>query len=209
MSRGARKRGRRGQILEAAKRCLARYGFEKLTMDDVGREVGLNKASLYYYYRSKEALVSDVLTSEAKVYIDSLRKKVEAEQGCAGKIQTYLIERLRISQHVVGLHNMSLGSFRAVRPFFRKLHQQFKDEEVVFLEKVLAGCIEKGELAECEVGRVAKSIFTVAEAYKSEVLDNPLASAEEPVDYASVEEDLTFKVSLLLKGLLLNGVRSV
>ena len=75
---------RRNNILEAARQCLARFGFDKMTLDDVGKIVGLNKASLYYYYSSKEALIIDVLTTEAVEYIESLREKVESVSSSAG-----------------------------------------------------------------------------------------------------------------------------
>jgi hypothetical protein len=32
----------------------ARFGYEKAALDDTGEIVGLNKASLYYYNKSKE-----------------------------------------------------------------------------------------------------------------------------------------------------------
>jgi len=196
---------RRQEILDAARKCLAQYGFEKMTMDDVGRSVGLNKASLYYYYSSKDALVTDVLTSEAHVFIKELQEKVEAVQGCRNRIQTYLIERFRISQKVVNVHNMSLGSFRRIRPLFRELHQQFREDEVAFLAKILEECRKKKELDTCDASRVAKSIFMLAEAYKLQVVDDPSSPPDSQVDYASVEEDLVYSVSLILGGL---GCRS-
>ena len=41
---------KREQILKAAAECLSQYGYEKTTLSDIGKLVGLNKASLYYYY---------------------------------------------------------------------------------------------------------------------------------------------------------------
>lgn len=195
------KESRRNEVLEAARSCLARYGFDKMTMDDVGREVGLNKASLYYYYRSKEAMVSDVLKSEANYYIQALRQKVEIASGCSNRIQTYLIERFRISQHVVNLHHMSLNNFRQLRPLFRRLNRQFREDEVDFISKILQHCLEKGEIGVCDVRKVAKSIFLIAEAYKTEVVENPDLPPDSRVDYTSIEDDLVFTVSLILDGL--------
>lgn len=192
---------RKSQILEAARRCLSRYGFEKMTMDDVGREVGLNKASLYYYYKNKDAIVTDVLTSEASQYIDALRAKVESVDGCSKRIQIYLVERFRISQRVVNLHNMSLRNFRQIRPLFRELHKKFRAEEVAFIGHILNYCITEGDFVKCDVDRVAKSIWAVAEAYKSEVIDNPETSPDAPVDYTAIENDLVYTVSLIVNGL--------
>ncbi len=40
-------------ILESAQRQFAHYGFSKVTMDEIAQEVGMGKASLYYYFPDK------------------------------------------------------------------------------------------------------------------------------------------------------------
>ena len=49
------------EILKAASECFARFGYEKTTLDDIGKMVGLNKASLYYYYKNKEDIFAEVV----------------------------------------------------------------------------------------------------------------------------------------------------
>lgn len=54
---------RRRSIVEAAAAVFAEMGIEAATLEEIGERVGLSKASLYYYVKSKEALVADVLES--------------------------------------------------------------------------------------------------------------------------------------------------
>jgi AcrR family transcriptional regulator len=60
------------EILKAASDCFARYGYEKTTLDDIGKMVGLNKASLYYYYKNKEAIFSEVVFEETEALFQAL-----------------------------------------------------------------------------------------------------------------------------------------
>lgn len=70
-ARGARKRGRpkstpeaeprREALVLAAYRRLAEAGFEGLRTRDVADEVGVNIATLHYYFPSKEALIRGVV----------------------------------------------------------------------------------------------------------------------------------------------------
>jgi AcrR family transcriptional regulator len=53
-----------GRILDGALRALARYGVAKLTLDDVAREAGCSRATLYRYFPGKTALLHAVLQSE-------------------------------------------------------------------------------------------------------------------------------------------------
>src|SRR5262249_21199824 len=44
------------RILDAAERLLARFGYKKTTMEDIAREAGLGKRTLYLHVASKEAV---------------------------------------------------------------------------------------------------------------------------------------------------------
>ena len=49
---------REAAIIDAVHNLLAQKGYELMTMDDVAREVGIAKASLYKHFPSKEALAA-------------------------------------------------------------------------------------------------------------------------------------------------------
>jgi len=52
------------RIVEATLRALACYGLTKLTVDDVAREAGCSRATLYRYFPGKGALLAAVVASE-------------------------------------------------------------------------------------------------------------------------------------------------
>jgi AcrR family transcriptional regulator len=52
---------RRDLIVRAAAEVIAEMGLERATLDAVGDRVGLSKASLYYYVKSKEELLGHVI----------------------------------------------------------------------------------------------------------------------------------------------------
>lgn len=62
------KRGRETAILEAATRVLSSRGFDALTMDEVAREAGLAKGTLFLYYKHKEDLVLAVFSAMAEAF---------------------------------------------------------------------------------------------------------------------------------------------
>ncbi|MEN8158475.1 MAG: TetR/AcrR family transcriptional regulator [Myxococcota bacterium] len=55
--RHASPEARRAQILDAARTCLSRKGYHGTTMDDLVRESGLSKGSLYWHFESKEEVL--------------------------------------------------------------------------------------------------------------------------------------------------------
>ena len=58
---GARARSKREQILEGARRVFLREGFAATSTDELVREAGVSKRTLYAYYPGKEELFVEVL----------------------------------------------------------------------------------------------------------------------------------------------------
>jgi AcrR family transcriptional regulator len=58
-------RSPRDRILDATLTCVARVGLGKTTLDDVAREAGLARATLYRYFPGKQPLISALVAREA------------------------------------------------------------------------------------------------------------------------------------------------
>jgi len=67
---------KREQILIGAEKLFTRYGYLKTTMDDIAEIAGLKKASLYYYYNSKDAIFRDVIMKEINNFIIEAKQKI-------------------------------------------------------------------------------------------------------------------------------------
>src|SRR5437667_12842488 len=57
----SRKEGREQALVQAAFNLIAERGFEGLRTREVAAEVGLNIATLHYYFPTKEALIRGVI----------------------------------------------------------------------------------------------------------------------------------------------------
>jgi AcrR family transcriptional regulator len=57
------KANRREQILAAAAELFARSGFHGVGIDDIGHAVGISGPALYRHFRSKDAMLGEMLTS--------------------------------------------------------------------------------------------------------------------------------------------------
>ncbi|MDA1923038.1 TetR/AcrR family transcriptional regulator [Bacillus cereus] len=53
-------------IIEASYRLFATYGIVKTTYTMIGEEVGIAKPSIYYYFKSKDALIECIFTELCK-----------------------------------------------------------------------------------------------------------------------------------------------
>jgi len=65
-------------IVEAADSLFVRFGYRRTSMDDIAREIGVAKGTLYLYFTSKEALFRAVLArniTEAERLCDAAQKQ--------------------------------------------------------------------------------------------------------------------------------------
>ncbi len=189
------------EILKAASDCFAHYGYDKTTLDDIGRMVGLNKTSLYHYYKNKESIFTEVIFLEAEEFINNLLNEVEKVDGCKEKILAYLTKRLEYIRSTVNLHKLALGNTNTIKPLIDELYEKNIDKEVCCLSHILESCIKKGEIADCDAGKVAKSILTITEAIKNKTARSVDCNLTSDINYAGVVSEVVYTVSLILDGL--------
>src|SRR5260221_13767781 len=60
------------RIRDAALVCIGRFGLAKTTVDDIAREAGCSRATLYRYFDGKPAIVRAALLSERDRVVDAV-----------------------------------------------------------------------------------------------------------------------------------------
>lgn len=68
------KEQRRSDILAAAEKLFFARGYDGVTMDDIAKEVELNKATIYLYFKDKESLYFTVVLWGVRILGDMVRE---------------------------------------------------------------------------------------------------------------------------------------
>jgi TetR/AcrR family transcriptional regulator, cholesterol catabolism regulator len=90
-----RRQSRRELIVLAAVEVFREMGLEKATLEAVGERVGLSKASLYYYVRSKEELLGHVVVHVVQAQEEALAR-VASAGGPEERLRAFCESHLRI-----------------------------------------------------------------------------------------------------------------
>ncbi|MCG8920252.1 TetR/AcrR family transcriptional regulator [Actinokineospora sp. PR83] len=103
---GADHAERAERILDAAAGLILRWGYQRVTMQDVARAAGVGKGTLYLHWRTRESLFVAVLLRESIAMVDAL------------------LDRMRADPEVVLLHRMQRVCFEVVldRPLLRAVY---------------------------------------------------------------------------------------
>ncbi|MGH2497548.1 MAG: TetR/AcrR family transcriptional regulator [Ktedonobacteraceae bacterium] len=116
----------REKILAAAVRLFAQYGYHAATMRDIARISGIQAASIYYHYASKQALLVEIMDTHMRDLIANLRHIMQEatpieqrlHEAIANHIRlhtTYKAEFFIIDTEIRALEDEQRGAILALR----------------------------------------------------------------------------------------------
>jgi AcrR family transcriptional regulator len=79
------------RIRDAALVCIGRFGLAKTTVDDIAREAGCSRATLYRYYDGKPAILGAAVTAELDRVTSALVDAGRAEATFADAVVTVVV----------------------------------------------------------------------------------------------------------------------
>lgn len=139
----------RERVLEAAAKIFAERGYAGTTMRAVADRVGLQAASLYYHYRSKEELIEAVLAMGLGGVSAAVRSAVAAAPPGASARERLNIAILAHLTSVVTFGDHALATRRVlgqVPPHVRRKHVALRDAYSDFWLDLLEAASAAGEL---------------------------------------------------------------
>jgi AcrR family transcriptional regulator len=75
------------RILTAAEECFARYGFQKTSMEDIAREAGMSRRSVYRHFPDKAALFNEVAGARALIFLEEIMRRTAELEGLSAQIE--------------------------------------------------------------------------------------------------------------------------
>ncbi|MDT5294879.1 MAG: hypothetical protein QOJ76_1759 [Acidobacteriota bacterium] len=188
----------RDLILDATDRLLARYGYRKMTMDDLAQEVGIGKGTIYLHFPSKEEVVLshvDRIVERLKV---ELSKVARGGGPPAARLRRMLVARVMFRFDSVQHYTESLSDLlAALRPGLLARRQRHFEEESEVLASVLREGKREGDFDFRDARATARTLLTATNALLPYSL-----SARELGKRGDLEAEASRVVDLLLGGLL-------
>jgi AcrR family transcriptional regulator len=82
---------REERLLDAATTLLVRWGYRKTTIDDVAREAGVGKGTIYLHWKDKNDLFRAAIWREQQRYSEDVQRRIAAdpEGGLLHRITTH------------------------------------------------------------------------------------------------------------------------
>ncbi len=188
----------RDEILDATDRLLARFGYKKMTIDDLAQEVGIGKGTVYLHFSSKEEIALshiDRIIERMKV---RLKEISSADVSPDERLREMLLTRVLFRFDSVQHYTQSLNDLLAdLRPrLLARRRRYFEDEAQIFAEVLR----EADKIKIFSVPDALKTAETLLLATNS-LLPYSL-NTKELGERSEIEERVRRLADLLLTGLL-------
>lgn len=125
-------------ILSGARSLFMRYGIKSITMDDVARELGISKKTLYQHVDNKADLVKKVMESH-------IEQEKEFSQTLSEKADNSIHEMLLVFEHIAQhMRKASPGLIYDLQRYYPeawKVQTNFKNK---FIYECIVSNIERG-----------------------------------------------------------------
>ncbi len=186
---------RKNQILDAAMAVFARSGFHEARMDDIAQESGLSKGTLYWYFKSKEEIITAISQRLFTTDIEQVESLLKAEGTVSERLQQLIRDRVRGLQEMSDMVAILFEFYAAalhqdgVRQFIKAYFQNFHELLVALIQQG----IERGEFRPVDALAAATALDAVFEGLIVRWLIDPDA-----VHWASLGEAA---IRLMLDGL--------
>jgi AcrR family transcriptional regulator len=133
-------------ILDATDRLLARFGYRKMTVEDIAVEVGIGKGTIYLHFTSKEEIVLSHVDRIVERVKERLKEIAKSDRTAAERLRIMLLTRVLFRFDSIQHYTQSLNDLlAALRPgLLARRAQYFEAEASIFAELLIAGR-ESGE----------------------------------------------------------------
>jgi AcrR family transcriptional regulator len=154
---------RRQQILQAARRRLEHYGYEKTTMAEIASDAGVAVGTLYQYFKNKEDLIVAFGEECQNRYLEALTRISESSLPPQDRLRE--LARLRVLEIKRQMEATPHGGEIMLRMMQRghACCRKMREQERQMIEEILREGAQRGEFSvtsPLDTARVFQSAFS-------------------------------------------------
>jgi len=185
---------RRAQVMNAARHCFAKFGFEATTVDKIAVQAGVSVGLLYRFYQSKAAIIEAIVVEDTEAQFQALADAIDADVlgsiGAAQFVQSSFSEAALDPDRIVLMFEVAAVVHRnpELRSFVQRRRAELKQS---LLDRLTGGGLNGG------VAAAILSRLDLASAIASGVAMHAIVNGEESL------EDALSQVSTLITATLM------
>ncbi|MCA0906301.1 TetR family transcriptional regulator C-terminal domain-containing protein [Ruegeria marisrubri] len=183
----------RAAILEAALNVFSAHGFRGATVDQIAAEAGLSKPNLLYYFPSKEAIHTELLSGLLDTWLAPLHD-LDANGDPMEEILAYIRRKLQMSQELPRESRLFANELVQGAP---RIHDALSNDLKTLVDEkvtILTGWMDQGKIARVHPYHLVFSIWALTQHYADfDVQVRAILGNEDPFEGAEAFVDTLYR----------------
>ena len=149
---------RKQSILEGALKVFKTHGIEKTTMDEIALESGFGKATLYYYFASKDEVFIAIMEDGWKKLWEGIESKIVEELGPRKKFMGIIKTMANIVKDNKILYGFLFTAPNHIQDESKQIWKTYQERLYAILKSIIEEGIKKKEFIDLNPGMLMKAI---------------------------------------------------
>ncbi|HEX4851481.1 MAG TPA: TetR/AcrR family transcriptional regulator [Puia sp.] len=184
------------EIIAGARTLFEKFGLKKTTMEDIAREVGKGKSSLYYYFPSKYEIFEAVVDQEIGELFKTAYKAIEKATSAKDKLKAYTRVRLSKINKLGNLSQVIKNDLMDNMEVVLKIKKKHATTQVNMVKQIISEGVAKGEFKNIKDHDIDLTAFLFTATFTG--ISNPLCTDSEFPDLSQKADEI---VDILVEGL--------
>lgn len=189
-------------ILEAAQKRFGHFGLAKTTMTEIATDVGMSKASLYYYYPDKEHLFLAVIEQEIGEFIKALTAMIGEEESASKKLKQYTSIRHEYFRRLISLAKLGEHTLTAMKASMDGFKRNLEQQEKELIRRIFQEGIKTGEFESFNAKAHADLFVATMHGLRMSVIHKKPLSETKEEDYQLAEQYQKQITALFIKSII-------
>jgi AcrR family transcriptional regulator len=187
----------RERILAAAVQLFAQYGYHAATMRDIARISGIQAASIYYHYASKQALLVEIMDTHMRGLNATLQRIVQASTPVQQRLHEAIANHIRLHTTYKAEFFIIDTEIRALEDEQRSAILALRDQYESMLQSLLGEGMEQ---------RIFRQVDIKVASYALIAMCTEVATWFRPDGRLSVQQVIDLYTQMITQGLLVARV---
>lgn len=170
-------------------------------MEEIASEVEMGKASLYYYFPTKEELFKSVIKKEQSLFVQEIENLLKKNFTASQKLKDYVSKRLEYFQQLVNLGTLNLHTVVGIRSMFKELLKDFETQEIILIQKIIEEGKTEGEFDKKLNDNTTCIFLHLLQGLRLQTIKSIKGNRMEEEHYDALKEEMMIFVDIFSKGI--------